>query len=234
MPQSSNGQDQESYQSAELNIPPRPTCNSGYPQTAASTSGETEKDRVAAVRVLNEKQPWISQYLKNPHVAKVETKTQSIDAEPTSRECHDCKLGNEGTDDTTADDTDSSAEGDIPFYCVTSREAPQMTNSPPAVAPQHPLTPTLSAITMPPPNSPTVHSDIGNLPTSKPIAACVSRYPPVPDANHPGETRNKLSKGPTSKHPKAMDSIGGITCRHGKACCGPHRTKWSTFLFHYT
>jgi len=119
----------------------------------------------------------MSQYLKNPDVVTVLSKTRSTDPEPRRRECPGRQHGNNSTDDTTADNTDSSAECDMPIHRATSPKAPQMTNSPPAVAPQHPTTPTLSAITTHSPNSPTVHSEIINPPTPKPIAAGGSRDP---------------------------------------------------------
>jgi len=98
-----------------------------------------------------------------------------------------------------------------------------MTNSPPAVAPQQPTTPPLSAITTHPPNLPTVYSDLSNAATPKPIAAGGSRDPRVPHANHPGETRYKGDEGPSPKQPNKIDSKGGTSRRCGKARHGRHR-----------
>ena len=186
---------------------------------------ETVKDLVATVGALLEKQPGMSQYLKNPEVATVESKTRPTAPKPRSRERLGRQRRNDGTGDTIADDTDRSAESDIPIHRAMSREAPQMTNSPPAVAPQHPTTPPLSTITTHPPNSPTVHSDISNPATIKPIAAGGSRDPPVPDANHPGETTNEQDEGPSPKQPNEIDSTGGTTRLRAKAGRGRYRKK---------
>ena len=45
---------------------------------------ETEEDTVATVRALLEKQPWMSQYLKNPALATVASKARPTDPEPRS------------------------------------------------------------------------------------------------------------------------------------------------------
>jgi len=81
MPESSTGPDMESDQLAELHLLPRLTRHSGHIGTAPGHSVETEKNRVAIVRALLEKQPWWSQYLKNPDVATVASKKQSTDPE---------------------------------------------------------------------------------------------------------------------------------------------------------
>jgi len=141
MRESSTGPDMESDQSAELHLPPRPTRHSGDLEKAAHPSVKTEKDCIAKVRVLLEKQPWMSQYLKNADVTTVTSKTQSTDPESRGQERPGRQHGNDGTDNTAADDTDSSAECDIPIYHPTSPQAPQMANSPPAIAPHHPITP---------------------------------------------------------------------------------------------
>ena len=100
-----------------------------------------------------------------------------------------------------------------------------MTNSPPAVTPQNPTPHSQSAIATYPPNSPTVHSDISNPATPKPMAAGGSQDPPVPDANHPGETRNEWGEGASYKQPNEINSTGGTTSRHGKARRWRHREK---------
>jgi len=177
------------------------------------------------VKALLERQSWISQYLKNPDVATVASKTRSTDPEPRSREGPWRLRANDGTDNTIADDTDFSAEYDNSIHRPTSPEAPQMTNSPPAVSPHHSTTPSLSAITTHPPNSPTVHSDISNPATPKPIAAGGSRDPPVPDAYHPGANRNEQGKGPSLKEPNDIDSTVGTTDQRRKACHERHGKK---------
>jgi len=120
MPELSTGPNMESDQSAELYLPPRLTCHLGDLEKAAGPSVESEKGRVATVRALLKKQPWMSQYLKNPGVATVVSKTGSTDPEPRSLERPGCQHRNNGTDDTTAEDTDSSAECDIPIHRPTS------------------------------------------------------------------------------------------------------------------
>jgi len=96
-----------------------------------------------------------------------------------------------------------------------SPEAPTRTNSQPAIAPKYPTSLRLSAITTYPLNSPTVHSDISNPTTPKPIAAGGSRDPPDPDANHPSKTSNEESKGHSPIQSNEIDSIGGTTSRGG-------------------
>jgi len=195
------------------------TRHSGDLEKAAGPSVETENDRVATVRALLAKQPLMSQYLKNPDVTTAASKAQFTDPEPRSTECPGHQCENNGPDDTTANDTNSSAECDIPIHRPTFPEAPQMTNSPPAVAPHHPTTTPLSAIITYSPNSPTVHSDISNPATPKPIAAGGSRDLPVPDANYPSKSRNERGEGPSPKEPHQIDSTGGTTHRRWKACC---------------
>jgi len=167
----------------------------------------------------------MSQYLKNPDVATVRSKTRSTDPKGRSRECPGRQCGADGPDDTIADDTDSSAQCDISIHSTTSPEAPQMTYSPPAVASQNLTTPPLSAITTHPLNLPTVYSDIGNPATPNVIAAGGSRDPPVPNANHPGETINKLGEGPSPIQSNEIDSTGGTTRRRGKARRGRYGKK---------
>ena len=105
-----------------------------------------------------------------------------------------------------------------------------MTYSPPAIAPHNPTTPLLSTITSPPLNSPTVHFDISNPTTRKPIAAGGSQDPPVPDANHPGETSNERGEGFSPIQFNEIDSTGGTTHRCGKARCLPHMKKTVNIL----
>jgi len=233
MPESPTGADKESDQSAEHHLPPRPTPHSGDVEKAAGPSVESVNNGVVTVRALLEKQPWISQYLKNPNIATGGSKVRSRDQEPRSPERPGRQRGNDSTDDTIADDTDSLVECDVPIHRPTSSEALQMTNSPPAVTPDHPRTPYLSAITTYPQNLPTVHSDIRNSTTPKPIAAGTYRDPPAPNENHPGETRNERGEGPSTKEPKKIDSTGGTTCRRGKAHCWLHCKKQGTFFFFF-
>jgi len=124
MHESPTGPDSESDQSLERHLPPRVTGHSGDLEKAAGLSVETQKDRVATVRALLEKPPWMSQYLKNPHVATVASKTEPTASQPRSWERPKRQRGNDSTDDTKADDTDPSAECDIPIHRVTSPEAP--------------------------------------------------------------------------------------------------------------
>jgi len=148
----------------------------------------------------------MSQYLKNPNVATVASKTQSTDPEPRSLDRTGRQCGNDSTDDTTADNTGSSVQCDIPNHSAKSPEAPQMTNSLPAVAPQNPTTPPLSAIPTHPPNSPAVHSDSSNPATPKPIPAAGCRHPAVPDANHPGTTSDDRGEWPRPIQSNEIDS----------------------------
>jgi len=120
MPESSTGPDMESDQSGEHHLQPRPTRHSGHLKTAAGPSVATEKDRVATVRALLEKQPWMSPCLKSTDVATVLSKTRSTDPEPRSPERTQHQPVNDSTDDTTADETDSSAQCDIPIHSVMS------------------------------------------------------------------------------------------------------------------
>jgi len=138
---------------------------------------------------------------------------------------------NDGTDDSIADDTDSSVECDIPIHRPTSPEAPQMTYSPSVGAPQHPTTAPLSAINTQPPNSPNVLSDISNPANPKPIAVSGSQDPPVPDTTHPGETRNEWAEGPSHKQTNEINSTGGPIHRCGRARPGRPGKKRSNLFF---
>ena len=162
----------------------------------------------------------MSQYLKNPHFTTVTSKTRSTDLEPRSQKHPGCQCGNYGTDDRTADNSDLWAECDIPILRATSPQTLQMTNSPPTVAPQHPTTLPVSPITTHPPNLPTVYSDISNPATPKAIAASGSRDPPVPDANHHGETRNERGEGPAPNSPTRLIQLEAQLTGVGKLILG--------------
>jgi len=191
---------------------------------SCQSEGTSQK---GTLEVAVHKESWLC-------IATIASKTWSTFLKPRSRECPGRQHGNDSTDNTIGNDTDPSAECDIPIHRSISPEAPQMPNSPPAVAPQHPTTRSLSAITTHPLNSPTVHSDITNPANPKPIAASGSQDPPVSDANHRGETRNQQAEGPSPKQPNKIDSTGGTTCRCGKARRGRQGKKPWTFFFHYT
>jgi len=197
--------DSESDQLVVLHQPPKPTHHSGDQEKAAGPSVEMENDQVGTVRALLEKQSRMSLEVKNPDAATVTSKTRP--SAPVSRrwERPQRQGGNDGTDDTAADDTDFSAECYHAIHRATFPEPPQMTNSPPAVVPQQTTTIPLSVITTHPQNSPSVHSDISNPVSPNPIAAGGSRDPPVPDANHPGETTNEWGEWPSPKQPNKIN-----------------------------
>jgi len=120
---------------------------------------------------LREKEPCFSQYLKNPDSTTVASKTALTEAQPRRREHHHRGLENNSTDNMTANDTNTSANGDVPFHYARSTVTPSITFSHLAVAPRPPTTRPQSDTTPLSPPSPTVSCDIINPATTELIIA---------------------------------------------------------------
>ena len=195
------------------------------PQTTAGDAGSTEIDKLAALRSIVEKEPWLSPFLKIPDDAAVASKTGSKDVESRSGERRGRRRGIDGTDDTTSNDTDNSEDGVFESHRPASPEAPPAPHPPPSIAPGPPTTPPHSCSTTIPPNTPSLPSDTATHATPEAVTAGASGNPPPEEAIAPGETGIEPDEGPSSEQRKSTEATGASTPRRGKGRRGRQRKK---------
>ena len=205
--------------------PRRQTRKHTTRQTTAGDAGSTVKDKLAALRSIVEKEPWLSPFLKIPDDAAVASKTGSKDVESRTGERRGRRRGIDGTDDTTSDDTHTSEDPVFEFHRATSPEGPPAPPPPPSVAPGLPTTPPHSGTTTIPPNTPSIASDIATHATPEAVTGGASRNPPPEGAIAPGETGIEPDEGPSSEQRKLTEATGASTPRRGKGRRGRQRKK---------